>query len=580
MEHTQNRMTLFYWALVAVFIVFVLRLFQIQVLRSDFYGSAAQDSQLKQYEVPARRGSLYGYDGDRIVPLVLNESTYRITVDPELITPDKRPEIARQLADILKQPSQDIEEILAQDGRYAIVATKQPKAIKDRVDESELPGVFTNEIIPQRVYVQGGLAPQVLGFVNDAAEGNYGVEQALQKSLAGVPGRVKALTDQNNVPLLATNDNIQQDPVDGADVVLTLDVSMQRQAEKLLERGLTRAKSKSGSVIVMESATGAIKSMANYPAYDPAEFSAVEDPALFVNTSVSSPLEPGSVMKVLTVAAALEEGAVSAEQSYEDPGVYTVDTEPIRNVTHGAGTRTVSDVLELSLNTGATWLLMQLGGGELNEEGRTVWHDYLTERYFFGVPTGIEQGSGSESAGAVPDPVEGFARNITYANTSFGQGVSTTPLQMAAAVNAVINGGTYQQPHLVAGERLSDTAIDIHDHAPRRQDVVSASTSETLRGYMENVVVKNNQAAAREGYRVGGKTGTAEIANPDGGYFSDTFNGTYVGYVGGDVPEYTIFVRVDEPGIPGFAGSSAAAPLFADISNMLIDNFSVPRVSQ
>lgn len=572
-----KRIHLFYVLLVAVVASFGARLFYLQVLRNDFYSNAARSIQLKQFEIPAERGGIYAYDGTDIVPLVLNETRYRIVADPEIISDSNATAIA--LAPVLGRPAEDIKKLLEVDSRYEIISTKQTKEIKDKIDALKLAGIFTNEKVPLRVYVQGGIAGQILGFVNDDGEGNYGIEQYFNNELKGTSGRVKALTDKNNVPLLATEDNLSVDPVDGKDIVLSLDVAMQRQVEALLKTGLDNAKSESGNAIILDANTGEVRAMANYPTYDPAKFSEVTNAALFTNPAVSEPLEPGSVMKTLTAAAALDTGSVGAEQTYYDPSFFRVDDAVVKNIEEdgGATTRSVSDILQFSLNTGATWLLMQMGGGELNEKGRVVWHDYMVNHYNFGSVTGIEQGY--EAEGIIPSPTDGFGLNIQYANTAFGQGMTVTPLQMAAAVASVVNGGSYYRPTFISGRLNENGNIEKQLPEIKHMNVVKQSTSDTMVRFMNNVIQNNNKTAAREGYQVGGKTGTAEIANPAGGYFEDRFNGTYVGYVGGDKPEYVIMVRVNEPKIAGYAGSKAAGPIFTSLSNMLIDNFTVSRIS-
>ncbi len=568
-----------YSALLAtVALIFGMRLFYLQVVRADYYATQARSSQLKQYEIPAERGGIYAYDGKEIVPLVLNETRYRITADPEIVK-DKQ-KTAEALSALLGRSVDDIRQQLEAKTRYEVLANKQTKDQKEKIDALKLAGIFTNEKVPLRVYIQGGIAGQILGFVNDASEGNYGIEQYFNNELKGTPGQIKALTDRNNVPLLATGENVLVDPVDGKDIVLTLDVSMQRHVESILKEGLENAKSASGSLIVLEAHTGAVKAMANYPTYDPSQFASVEDASLFTNPAVSSPLEPGSVMKTLTVAAALDTGSVAPNQTYYDPSYFTVDGYTVKNIEEdgGAATRSVSDILQFSLNTGATWLLMQMGGGELNEKGRIAWHDYLTNHYYFGTTTGIEQGY--EAEGVIPSPTEGFGLGIQYANTAFGQGMTVTPLQMAAAVASAVNGGVYYRPTLVSGNLSADGQFEAKQPEVKNSAVVKQSTSQTLVGFMNNVVQKNNKPAVREGYSVGGKTGTAEIANPAGGYYEDRFNGTYVGYVGGDEPQYVIMVRVNEPKVAGYAGAKAAGPIFATTANMLIDNFTVSHKAQ
>ena len=196
----------------------------------------------------------------------------------------------------------------------------------------------------------------------------------------------------------------------------------------------------------------------------------------------------------------------------------------------------------------------------------------MTEHYGFGRPTGVEN---YEVGGVVPDPLKSDGLNISYANTSFGQGMTATPLQLAAALASVINGGTYYRPQLVEKIITADGRQQPRQPEVTRRHVVSESVSRQVKEMMQQVVERNNKAALKDGYQVGGKTGTAQIAKPGGGYYDDRYNGMYIGFVGGQRPEYVIVVRVNEPKIGGYAGSRAAAPLFASISNMLINNFGV-----
>jgi cell division protein FtsI/penicillin-binding protein 2 len=361
-------------------------------------------------------------------------------------------------------------------------------------------------------------------------------------------------------------------------------MAMQKQLETILQQGVEKAKSDSGSALIMDPNTGAIKAMANWPTFDPNNYASVEDSKLFNNTAVSEALEVGSIMKPLTAAAALNTGSVQKTTSYYDPSVWPVDGYKITNIEEdgGASQRNISDILSLSLNTGATWLLMQMsdrGGTQITKAGRERWHDYMTAHYRFGTATGIEQGF--EAEGYVPDPNEGFGLNLTYANTSFGQGMTATPLQMAAAFSAIINGGTYYQPHLV--DQTIDADGKTHTKKPvvLKSGVVSDRTSSDIRSLLEGVIASKKYirpAFNQTQYSIGGKTGTAEIAKPGGGYFENEFNGTYLGFVGGDKPEYVIAIRVNKPKVGGYAGTAAAQPIFVELAHMLIDDFGVtPR---
>lgn len=563
------RFKIWYGLLLVIFIVFIVRLFYLQVIRHDHYRNAALTGQLKEYEIPAKRGVILAHSGNDIVPIVLNEDVYTAFADPKYIKDAQS--AADALARIIGGNAQEYEHKMKADTRYSILAKKLPKDKAEAIDKLEIKGLGTRAS-SQRTYPQSGMAAQTLGFVNDEGTGKYGIEEFMDDELRGKPGMLKAITDARGVPLVSNSDNILRDPEEGKRITLTLDISMQRRIEDMLKVHLEEVRAPSGGIVIMDPDTGAIKAMANYPTFNPAEFAKVEDPNVFINGVAGTPLEPGSVMKALTVAAALDTGVMTPNTTYYDPSFYKIGDATVRNVEEdgGAATRSTADILRYSLNTGATYILMQLGGGEINEQGRKRWHDYMINHYQFGKLTGVEQGY--EAEGFIPDPTEGFGLDITYANTTFGQAVNITPLQLAAAFSATINGGTYYRPHVVKPETGKAPVV--------KTGIVKPEVSEQLKVMHENSVAKNYTFLKREGYRIGGKTGTAEIPKPGGGYYDDRYNGTFVGYVGGDKPEYVIMVRINEPKIGGYAGRAAAAPLFAKAGNMLIENYSVPLGSR
>lgn len=541
-----------------------MRLFYVQVIRHDYYKQAALASQLKEYEIPAERGVIEAYDGHNIVPIVLNEEIYTLFADPYYIGDKKA--AAEKLASLTGGEASDYESKMQADTRYAVLAKKLNEAKKEEIEKLDIKGVgLRAESI--RTYPQGSLAAQILGFVNDEGYGKYGVEEYLDTQLHGKPGQLKAITDAQGVPLVSNENNILKDPQPGQRVRLTIDIGMQRKVEDLLRQHLPTVNSKSGSVVVLDASSGAVKAMANWPTYNPSEFYKVSDAAVFTNPAVSAPMEVGSVMKTLTVAAALDTGSVKPQDTFYDPAAFKVDGHTIKNVEEdgGAQTRSITDILQFSLNTGATYLLTRMGGGQVNQQARDTWHDYLVSHYRFGQKTGIEQGY--EAEGIVPSPDEVSGINVQYANTTFGQGINITPLQLASAFAATINGGTYYRPHLI------DTADGKGEVL--KADVVRPEVSKQLRAMHENSVNKTYPFVDRVGYRIGGKTGTAEIPRPEGGYRDDVYNGTFIGYVGGDKPEYVIMVRINEPHVSFYAGTAAAAPLFGKVTSMLIDNFSI-----
>jgi cell division protein FtsI/penicillin-binding protein 2 len=557
--------------------VFIIRLFYLQVIRHDYYRQAALNYQLKEYQIPAERGIIYAQNGSGATPLVLNETKYTLFADPVYVKEPEKQAVA--ISEIIGGDAAQItEQLKTQDTRYVVLAKKLSKEQHEKIKALNATGIGTREA-SYRTYPQGSLAAQVLGFVNDDGNGQYGLEQAMDEQLRGKPGELKAITDSRGIPLVSNPDNVVTESENGQALTLTLDIGMQQQLEDLLKTGLDRAESQSGSAIIMNPNSGAVKALANYPTYDPNNVAAVTNIADLSNPAVNSPLEVGSIMKSLTTGAALNEGVVSSTTAFYDEGFVMVGDRKITNVRSRQGTQTVESVLVNSLNTGAVWLLKQIGRGDINERARLTWYDYMTKHYFLGQATGIEQAG--EAPGYIPPPEEnGQGIDVTYANTAFGQAMTATPLQMAAAFSSVINGGTYYQPRLV--ESVKQNGKDTKkDPIVKKDDVVSDAVSQEMTALLQRVIKQNIPSLPRSGYMIGGKTGTAEFINSETGlYYTDRFHGTYVGFVGGDRPEYVIIVRVNEPKIPGFAGSAAAAPIFKDLTNMLLDNFGVTPKTQ
>jgi cell division protein FtsI/penicillin-binding protein 2 len=312
--------------------------------------------------------------------------------------------------------------------------------------------------------------------------------------------------------------------------------------------------------------------MANYPTYDPSQFDKISDIGVFTNNTVTGAWEPGSVMKPLIMGAAFTEGTANPDTSFYDPGFVTVDNRTIKNsINWGAQTVSLHDVINRSLNTGAVFVLKTLGGGEINSKARQTWFNYLTDHYYFSKNTGVEQSG--EAPGVVSGPNEGDGLDIRYANMSFGQGLTVTPLQLAAAYSALVNGGTYYKPTLVASQDVNGKIVQFKPTVIK-QGVVSEKASEQVRGLLSDSLAMNNKIALRAGYTLGAKSGTAQEADSDGNYRADAYNGAYAGFIGGDKPQYVMVVRLDEPKTAGFA-SGEAAKVWAEISNKIIDNFAL-----
>jgi stage V sporulation protein D (sporulation-specific penicillin-binding protein) len=495
-----KRVRIWYALLVFIIGVFGVRLFYVQIIRYDHYKSAALADQLKQEQIPATRGIIEAHDGDTTVPIVLNQELYTIFADPVDMTTYKtdRSKVATVAAQVLGGPaSQYLQDMYASGTRYSVLAEKVSQSQRDAIMNHKFAGLYSQGQ-DYRTYPQGSLASQLLGFVDNSGQGQYGIEQAENGELSGTPGELKAITDLNGVPLAATKGNVEIAPKNGDNLTLTVNLGMQAQMESILKKDYASTKSQGLSAVIIDPNTGQVKAMANYPTYDPSQYSSVTNPDLFQNGVVSDAIEPGSTMKLLTTAAALNQGVITPTTTFYDPAQWTIDGFTITDIEQDGGPRvqSIESTLNLSLNTGATWMLMQMGGGQINQKARDAWYDYMTNHFLLGQATGIEQGY--ESAGLVPTPEDnGAGIDLTYANTSFGQGVLVTPIQMAAAVSSILNGGTYYQPYLI--DQTTDANGKTTTTQPKilKKNVVSAQVGQDMLPLMEYVVQQHQLDGCR-----------------------------------------------------------------------------------
>ena len=327
------------------------------------------------------------------------------------------------------------------------------------------------------------------------------------------------------------------------------------------------------SALVMDPNTGRVYAMANYPTYDPSEYWKVTDASLFTNRVTESLYEPASICKPFTYAAAIDKGALRPTDTYTNYGSTKVEDRTINNAYGTAnytGVLTFQVALNHSLNTGSVEALRRLGGGSINYTARKELYDYLSNGFHLGQKTGVEL---YEEAGILYSPDDEQGNAVRYANMTFGQGMSATMLQVAAGFSALINGGDYYQPTVIAGV-LDENGNLIADEQkkPKTESVVSDSTSQTMRDMLVGVRSGDGGQYDPKGYRIGVKTGTAETLNEQGLYTSEKTNASALGFGGsggqGDLPEYVILVRLD--GNTLLWGGLNAVPLFTEISNYMI----------
>jgi len=542
----------------AVLVVFAGRLVQVQALDARSVAEQSLRDRIgPERPLPAQRGDILDAEGN-----VLATSVERRTVvaDPLIVDQYKRVEdkevvaagledAVRDLSSLLGRDEDDVRTALTAEGRYSVVAKGITPEVWSEVAGLGVPGI-TSESTWARSYPGGTLAGGVLGYTGgDDGAGLGGVEAVMDEELSGEDGfqRVERGRMGQAIPM---GESERVDPVRGGDVRLTLDRDLQFTAQERAESVREQAKAEWVSVVALEVSTGKVLALAESPSVDPEEVGST-DPALLGSRSVSDVFEPGSTSKVVTAAAALEEGVVEPLDRFTVP--YRMTTQNGQSFRdshhHDDEPLTFAGILGESSNTGTIQV-----GERLTREQR---HDYM-QRFGFGQQTGIELPG--ESAGLL-SPADQWDGRQQY-TVLFGQGVSVNALQAAEVYATIANGGVRIPPRLV--EATVDADGTEHEaQRPAGTRVVSEETAQQVSTMLEGVVAEGTgDAAAVPGYRVAGKTGTAEAPSPTGGYSG--YTSSFIGYAPADDPEVVVSVVVQRP-TNGFYGGQVAGPLFQDV---------------
>ena len=551
--------------------VFVMRLFYLQVIQHEYYVAQANKEQMKQLIIPAKRGEIYALDSGKPVKIVLNENVYTVFADPKVVEePQKIVDTVRRIAG--GNARAGFEELLSKkDSRYQILATKVSRKQAEMMKEADLKGLGFQQV-SQRVYPEGQLAAQTLGFVDAEGNGKYGIEQALNKRFLGQDGLLQSVTDVSNVPLTIGDKNINKPAKNGDNIVLTVDRNIQAYSEKALAEGMKKSGATHGSVMVMDPQSGKVLAMANLPTYNPSEFFKVQDAAAFNNGTISAPYEPGSDIKTLTVATGLDKGVIQPDSTYNNTDSIKVEDRTIGNATKGqTGNITMQHALNYSLNTAMVTIAQRLGDGQsINKQARDTMYEYFHNKLGLGELTGIELAG--EAPGTVISPEETDGNAVRYSNMAFGQGLDVTMVQVCAAFSTIINGGVYFKPTIIAGTMSDDgKTFSAASLKEAKTGVIGADTSNKVREMIHNARAAFYSGQDKKGYYTGGKTGTSQTIR-DGKYVDDETVGTYLGFGGSSAakPEYVIMVQVSAEK-KELAGAKDALPIFTDISNWLID---------
>lgn len=564
------------------FILIVARMYDLQIVSHQKYVDLAMSQQTMQNTIFAKRGEIYMMDGDNTTPVVMNEKVYTISVDPFLLRSEGGQELKEDEAKI-DQLVQGYavntwDKVFANEAsRYAVIAKNVPYERAKQIKEAKITGVYAQGST-KRVYPEGDLAAQVLGFVNADGKGQYGIEGSLNKELTGVNGILKTVKDVNNIPLTIGKNNVRVPAQDGKNVVLSIDRNIQKKTEDAIKATIEKFHVTNASAVVMNPRNGQILAMAGTPTYNPAEYAKVTDARAFQTDVTMSAFNPASVCKTFALAAAVDSGVMTPETTYNNTDLVTIDGWPIQNSIKGhTGNISMQEVLTYSLNTGSIQALRLLGGSEteITYQGKEKLYDYYYNRFGLGKYTGIEL---AESKGTVIPPTDIDGTNARYANMTFGQSLDLTMIQVATAFSAVVNGGDYYTPTLVAGE-IKNGEFVRNVLKERDHQAIESSTSETMRKMLHTArLVFPNVKYYDEGVYVGGKTGTAQVVK-NGKYTFDETIATYIGYGARsetDYPEYVIMTKVWEDN-RRLDGGMNAKPIFDEISQFMVNYLKMRR---
>jgi len=535
--------------LVLLLVVVVCRLVVLQGVDGAAYAQAATNDRMRNYPIEAVRGQITDRNGK---VLAYSVDAERVTADPTVVTDPTRTALA--LTTLLDVPVDELTEKLSRESRYAVLASQVSTEVTDLVRElpAETRAGLYFEDDPVRLYPAGAVGGQVVGFVGKEGDGLAGIEQTYEDVLAGTDGEKRVEVDGSGNEIPSGIDETTP-ATDGGTVQLTLDEDLQYVVQERLDAACSDGATKAASAVVLDVQTGEVASMAACPGYDPGRYNET-DPDLLGNPVVSDVYEPGSVLKAVTLAAAIEEGKATKDSVLTVDGHIQAGDAVVTDAhDHEPIDFTVTGILAQSSNVGSIMLAREVGDSTLER--------YL-RAFGLGSETGIELPG--ESAGILEDADDWTASRA--GNIPIGQGVSVTTLQMASVYQTLANDGVRIPPRVVDAVTAADGTVTGTER-PDGTRVVSEKTADQLTYMLEAVVGRGGTAPLGEvdGFRVVGKTGTAQRANPDcscysgGGYFT-----TFVGYAPADDPQYVVAVDLERP-TSSAEGGQVAAPVFSDV---------------
>ena len=560
MKNVRVPLKLIFCFFVFVSLIGVYRLFILQIKNGDYWQAIAKGQQTFIEESIGERGDFFLEDKNnnkRILAQNIKRNILYI-ISNKIEDKDRTAEL---LESILEQPKDEILLKIEKGETFKKeISDEQVQEFKNNCNN--IKGLYIDKI-QERIYPQNSLAASLIGFVNEAGDGQYGIEGYFNETIKGTEGfKEQERSPWGFLTLFSKNKNLNS-PKQGSDLVLTLDYNIQFFCEKILKQAKEQWDIDAGEIIVMDPMTGEIISLATFPSFDPNKYKEETNLEVFRNSSTQKLFEPGSVFKAITMAAALEENLVTPETTYIDKGFINLGGPPIYNYEKRVwGEQTMTNVLEKSINTGAVFVQQELG--------TKLFLKYI-EKFGFFEKTGIDLQAEEFSLNKVLR--SGYPRD--FASASFGQGVDATSIQLITAFSAIANGGNLMKPYIVK-KIIKDNGEEIEIKPEIQRRVISEETSNKLTSMLVSVTEDIYARRARvEGYFIAGKTGTAQIALEQGGYSKDRMMHSFIGYLPSDNPKVLILVKLENP--KGASASSySAAPLFSEIAKYIVDLWQIP----
>lgn len=561
----KKRITMVFLIFLVFFLFLVMRLGWIQIVQGGELEHKALENRLRQVEVNAKRGVIYERNMQELA--VSTSTDYIYAIPTEVIRSGKEEEIAEKVAEVLEISAENVyEKITKENSWFEYLQRKVDFEKAEQIKEMDLPGISTAEE-NQRYYPRGNFASHILGFAGIDNQGLEGIEFAYDEILSGKDGAIVMEFDAHGRPM-ANAVHHYVPPQDGQSLVLTIDETLQHIVERKLDNLMESSTDpRSATIIIMEPDTGKIRALGSRPDFDPNNINDFPEEN-WRNTAVSNSYEPGSTFKIFTSAAFLEENIIKENEEFYSPGYAKVGSNKIRcwRSHDPHGNQVFSEAVKNSCNPVFVELALRL---EKKEEG--LLYDYI-KAFGFGEKTGIN----------LPGEAEGILiprkdlKDINIATISMGQGIAVTPIQMAAGLAAVVNGGNLVKPQLV--EKIIDKNGNIVKDFKQESSaqVVSKKTSQELLDILEDVVSEGTgRNAYIEGYRVGGKTGTAQKPEA-GGYKEGKYVSSFIGTAPINDPALICLVIVDEPKGYPYYGGAVAAPIFKEVMKESLQYLNIP----